>query len=127
MAHLSCAKISFHWRTFMKKFKNLVAAFAVLVLIFSCFVACLSEDDNPAVVSIWNDKAGRTLTFYDDNTWEFVNNEETYKGTYKEEGTAGIVGGQATVSVVASYDIIGDTITLVITNPFQASMTLTKK
>ena len=111
----------------MKKFKNLVAAFAVLVLALSCFVACLNGDDNPAVVSTWSDKDGRTLTFYDDITWEFVNGEEVYKGTYKEEGTAGVVGGQATVNVVASYDVAGETITLIITSPFQASMTLTKK
>lgn len=58
-----------------------VATLFAMVLALTCFAACSSDDDDPAVVSTWEGDLG-TLTMYDNDTWTCVNEDRTFNGTY---------------------------------------------
>ncbi len=107
----------------MKKFTNLVAVFAAMILALSCFVACSNgddDDDGPAVVSTWSSDDYGTLTLYDNGTWTCGE----YSGAYKEATSAtGTISGD----IEGSYVISGDKMTLAMTAPSAGLATFTKK
>ena len=91
----------------MKLFSK-IAVIAAAFMLVSVFASCKTEEEGPATVAEFESKEGKTVatvTFYDDDSFEFNGTEEIY-GTLMEFYISGTYKGDVTKkNVEGTYEI----------------------